>query len=336
MLELSTFQIVIIITAYLFTGINGFQDGSNIIATIVTSRTLTPKQALAFACIGEFIGAVTLGTAVALTIGHGIIDVSAISTLDLRIILFSALLAGIIWNLFNFFCALPASSSHALIGGMVGACLVCCGLTQVLWKSILFLVILPLFLTPIIGIVSGYICMKFTLACLKARSPAVNGILKKVQVLTLFFLSSSHGSNDAQKTMGIITIITAGYVPKSDFSIDSWVVFSCGLAIAIGISLGGWKVIKTVGEQIYRLLPLHSFNSQLTSGLIIQFSSILGFPVSTSHVVGSTIMGTGAGYQLHSVKWTVAKNILKTWLITLPATVVISAVIAYVLKYFIL
>ena len=207
MLDLSTFQIVIIVTAYLFTVINGFQDGSNIIATIVTSRTLTPKQALFFACIGEFVGAVSLGTAVALTIGQGIIDVGSISTQDLRIVLFSALLAGISWNLFNWLCALPASSSHALIGGMVGACIVCCGFTHVLWKSILFLVILPLFLTPIIGIVSGYICMKFTLACLRSRSPSVNEILKKIQILTLFFLSSSHGSNDAQKTMGIITII---------------------------------------------------------------------------------------------------------------------------------
>ncbi len=336
MLDFSTFQIVIIITAYLFTGINGFQDGSNIIATIVTSRTLTPKQALVFACIGEFIGAVTFGTAVALTIGQGIINVSGIDTQNLRIILFSALLAGITWNMVNWLCALPASSSHALIGGMVGACIVCCGISQVLWKSILFLVILPLFLTPIIGIVSGYICMKFTLACLRSRSPGVNEILKKIQVLTLFFLSSSHGSNDAQKTMGIITIVTASSVPGSSFSIEPWVVFSCGLAISLGISLGGWKVIKTVGQQIYRLLPLHSFNSQLTSGLIIQISSFFGFPVSTSHVVGSTIMGTGAGYQVHSVKWNVAKNILKTWLITLPATIVISAVIASVMKYFIL
>ena len=136
--------------------------------------------------------------------------------------------------------------------------------------------------------------------------------------------------------MGIITIVIASSVPGSDFHIEPWVVFSCGFAIALGISLGGWKVIKTVGEQIYRLLPLHSFNSQLTSGIIIQLSSLLGFPVSTSHVVGSTIMGTGAGYQLHSVKWTVAKNIIKAWLITLPATISISSVIAYVLKYFIL
>lgn len=336
MFDLSSFQIIIIITAYLFTGLNGFQDGSNIIATIVTSRTLTPKQALVFACIGEFVGAVSLGTAVALTIGKGIIDVSLVSRQDLWIIFLSALLSGIIWNLANWLYGLPASSSHALIGGMVGACIVCCGIKFVLWKSILFLVILPLFLTPIIGIISGYICMKFTLACLRARSPSVNEVLKKVQVLTLFFLSSSHGSNDAQKTMGIITIVIASSIPGSDFHIEPWVVFSCGFAIALGISLGGWKVIKTVGEQIYRLLPLHSFNSQLTSGIIIQLSSYLGFPVSTSHVVGSTIMGTGAGYQLHSVKWTVAKNIIKAWLITLPATISISSVIAYILKYFIL
>ena len=193
MFDLSSFQIIIIITAYLFTGLNGFQDGSNIIATIVTSRTLTPKQALVFACIGEFVGAVSLGTAVALTIGTGIIDVSSVSQQDLWIIFLSALLSGIIWNLVNWLYGLPASSSHALIGGMVGACIVCCGIKFVLWKSILFLVILPLFLTPIIGIISGYICMKFTLACLRARSPSVNEVLKMVQVLTLFFLSSSHG-----------------------------------------------------------------------------------------------------------------------------------------------
>ena len=136
--------------------------------------------------------------------------------------------------------------------------------------------------------------------------------------------------------MGIITIITASYIPGSYFKIEPWVIFTCGFAIALGISLGGWKVIKTVGQQIYRLLPLHSFNSQLTSGFIIQLSSLFGFPVSTSHVVGSTIMGTGAGYQVHSVKWNVAKNILKTWIITLPATMAISAVIAYILKYLVL
>jgi PiT family inorganic phosphate transporter len=311
----------IIIIALLFALINGFHDGCNVIATIVTSRSMSPRRALVLACIAEFIGATALGTAVALTIGKGILSsqVFALPMITIQEILLSTLIGAILWNLITWFIGLPSSSSHALVGGMVGSGVVSIGLSGVMWKSFFFKVILPLLMAPLLGFIGGIIIMKLSVAIFRNRKPSITIVFKKVQALTMMFLAGSHGSNDAQKAMGIIALsLTA--CGSGSFSVPPWVMLSCAAAISIGLSFGGWRIIKTIGKQVSKMTPLHSFDSQISSGIIIYFSSVLGFPVSTTQIVGSSVMGVGAGYKAKSVRWSITKDILTAWLITIPAT----------------
>jgi PiT family inorganic phosphate transporter len=316
----------IIIIALLFALINGFHDGCNVIATIVTSRSMSPRRALVLACIAEFIGAIALGTAVALTIGKGILSsqVFALPMITIQKILLSTLIGAILWNLITWFIGLPSSSSHALVGGMVGSGVVSIGLSGVMWKSFFFKVILPLLMAPLLGFIGGIIIMRLSLAIFRNRKPSISIVFKKVQALTMIFLAGSHGSNDSQKAMGIIALsLTA--CGSGSFSVPPWVMLSCAAAISIGLSFGGWRIIKTIGKQVSKMTPLHSFDSQISSGIIIYFSSILGFPVSTTQIVCSSVMGVGAGYKAKSVRWSITKDILTAWLITIPATGLMAA-----------
>ena len=316
----------IIIIALLFALINGFHDGCNVIATIVTSRSMSPRRALVLACIAEFIGAITLGTAVALTIGKGILSsqVLALPMITIQKILLSTVIGAILWNLITWFIGLPSSSSHALVGGMVGSGVVSIGLSGVMWKSFFFKVILPLLMAPLLGFIGGIIIMRLSLAIFRNRKPSITIVFKKVQALTMIFLAGSHGSNDSQKAMGIIALSLTAYGSES-FSVPSWVMLSCAAAISVGLSFGGWRIIKTIGKQVSKMTPLHSFDSQISSGIIIYFSSIFGFPVSTTQIVGSSVMGVGTGYKAKSVRWSITKDILTAWLITIPATGLMAA-----------
>lgn len=316
----------IIIIALLFALINGFHDGCNVIATIVTSRSMSPRRALVLACIAEFIGAIALGTAVALTIGKGILSsqVFALPMITIQKILLSTVIGAILWNLITWFIGLPSSSSHALVGGMVGSGVVSIGLSGVMWKSFFFKVILPLLMAPLLGFIVGIIIMRLSLAIFRNRKPSITIVFKKVQALTMIFLAGSHGSNDSQKAMGIIALSLTAYGSES-FSVPPWVMLSCAAAISVGLSFGGWRIIKTIGKQVSKMTPLHSFDSQISSGIIIYFSSILGFPVSTTQIVGSSVMGVGAGYKARSVRWSITKDILTAWLITIPATGLMAA-----------
>ena len=316
----------IIIIALLFALINGFHDGCNVIATIVTSRSMSPRRALVLACIAEFIGAIALGTAVALTIGKGILSsqVFALPMITIQKILLSTVIGAILWNLITWFIGLPSSSSHALIGGMVGSGVVSIGLSGVMWKSFFFKVILPLLMAPLLGFIVGIIIMRLSLAIFRNRKPSITIVFKKVQALTMIFLAGSHGSNDSQKAMGIIALSLTPYGSES-FSVPSWVIVSCAAAISVGLSFGGWRIIKTIGKQVSKMTPLHSFDSQISSGIIIYFSSIFGFPVSTTQIVGSSVMGVGTGYKAKSVRWSITKDILTAWLITIPATGLMAA-----------
>lgn len=316
----------IIIIALLFALINGFHDGCNVIATIVTSRSMSPRRALVLACIAEFIGAIALGTAVALTIGKGILSsqVFALPMITIQKILLSTVIGAILWNLITWFIGLPSSSSHALIGGMVGSGVVSIGLSGVMWKSFFFKVILPLLMAPLLGFIVGIIIMRLSLAIFRNRKPSITIVFKKVQALTMIFLAGSHGSNDSQKAMGIIALSLTAYGSES-FSVPPWVMLSCAAAISVGLSFGGWRIIKTIGKQVSKMTPLHSFDSQISSGIIIYFSSIFGFPVSTTQIVGSSVMGVGTGYKAKSVRWSITKDILTAWLITIPATGLMAA-----------
>jgi PiT family inorganic phosphate transporter len=316
----------IIIIALLFALINGFHDGCNVIATIVTSRSMSPRRALMLACIAEFIGAIALGTAVALTIGKGILSsqVFALPMITIQKILLSTVIGAILWNLITWFIGLPSSSSHALVGGMVGSGVVSIGLSGVMWKSFFFKVILPLLMAPLLGFIGGIIIMRLSLAIFRNRKPSIAIVFKKVQALTMIFLAGSHGSNDSQKAMGIIALSLTAYGSGS-FSVPPWVMVSCAAAISVGLSFGGWRIIKTIGKQVSKMTPLHSFDSQISSGIIIYFSSIFGFPVSTTQIVGSSVMGVGTGYKAKSVRWSITKDILTAWLITIPATGLMAA-----------
>lgn len=326
-------ETVIIITALAFAVINGFHDGCNVMATIISSRSMAPKKALLFACLFEFIGAVAFGTAVAMTVGQDVLS-SALFGLpagQFQTILISALAAGIAWNLLTWFFGMPSSSSHALIGGLVGAGLAAFGLDAVNWQPLLRRVLIPLLVAPPLAFVGAFLLMKLTIGFFRNYPPGIAVFFKKVQFFSMAFLAAGHGSNDAQKSMGVIALaLMAG--GAATLRIPPWTVLACALAISVGLSFGGWRIIRTLGKDISKMTPLHSFNSQIASGLIIFFASVLGFPVSMTQIVASTVMGAGAGNRIKSVRWHVARNIVSAWLVTIPATALIAAVMVIIIK----
>ena len=238
----------------------------------------------------------------------------------------------VIWNVLTWIIGLPSSSSHALIGGLVGASLVKGGLYSVEWNNLLNKVILPLFLAPVIGFVSGFLLMKLSIAMFRNHNPSVAKVFKTIQGASMMLLAAGHGSNDAQKAMGIIAIALAAN-PLQVMQVPYWVIVACAGAITLGLSVGGWRIIKTISKQVSKITPLHSFDSQLSSGVTVYLSSKYGFPVSTTQIVGSSIMGVGAGYKVKSVRWAIAKNILSAWLFTIPASAVFAAIICFLFKF---
>lgn len=320
--------------ALLFDFSNGFHDAANVVATIITTRALSPRKALLMAAICEFIGPFIFGTAVAQTIGKNIIDVSTFGPKGLELsisLLIAALIGAIAWNLITWFFGLPSSSSHALIGGLTGAMLVAYGPDKILWKGFLY-VIASLFLSPILGLLFGIFFLKRTLHFFRDATPQANHFFNRMQIFSSFALSLSHGANDAQKSMGVImmALVILGFSPT--FNIPLWVVASCATAIALGTASGGWRIIKTMGSKIYRLRQIHAFCAQTSSAVVILGAALLGGPVSTTHVVSSSIMGVGAGQRISAVRWTVAKNIIIAWFITIPASAVMAGLSFFLIR----
>jgi PiT family inorganic phosphate transporter len=278
------------------------------------------------AALCEFIGPFLFGTAVAHTIGKNIVDISAFDTkmIDLPVFIIIAMLVGAIsWNLITWFFGIPSSSSHALVGGMVGTVLIAYGPDKIIWKGLLY-VVASLILSPLLGLLFGTLFLKATLHLSRNATPRANLFFNRMQILSSIALALSHGANDAQKSMGLITLslVILGISPT--FHIPFWVIFSCATAIALGTASGGWRIIKTLGSKIYRLRPVHAFCAQTASATVILGAALLGGPVSTTHVVSSSIMGVGAGQRISAVRWGVAKNIIVAWFITIPASGVIS------------
>jgi inorganic phosphate transporter, PiT family len=270
----------------------------------------------------EFIGPFVFGTAVAQTIGKNIIDISTFDPkmVDLSIaLLIAALVGAIAWNLITWFWGLPSSSSHALIGGMVGAVLVAYGPDKIIWKGLLY-VIFVLFFSPVLGLVFGTVFFKLTLYLARNSTPSAKFFFNRMQILSSMALALSHGANDAQKSMGLITLSLVILGFSKTFHIPFWVIFACASAIALGTASGGWRIIKTLGSKIYRLRSVHAFCAQTSSAVVILAAALLGGPVSTTHVVSSSIMGVGAGQRISAVRWGVAKNIILAWFITIPAS----------------
>ena len=318
--ELHASLIIVLILAVIFDFFNGFHDAANAIATSVSTRVLSPRQAIIMAAILNMLGALT-GTAVAKTVGSGIIDPAAVTQLTI----ISALIAAIFWNIITWYLALPTSSSHALIAAIIGSGVAATGKYSVLkWEGI-EKVFSGLVFSPLVGFIVGLAFMVLLMWLLR-RTPqsAVTKRFKRWQIISAAFMAYSHGSNDAQKTMGIITmaLVAGGYLHT--FSVPIWVIILCALTMAAGTAGGGWKIIKTLGMKLANLKPVHGFAAEMSAATVIEVASRIGLPLSTTHVISSTIMGVGASKRFSAVKWGVGGNIVMAWVITFPACAVMA------------
>ncbi|MFC2063467.1 anion permease [Chloroflexota bacterium] len=327
---MTTLVIIVIILALVFDFLNGVHDSSNVVATMISSRAFSPRLALGVTAIANFVGPFIFGVAVAETIGHDIVSSVSINSQ----VLIAALLSAIVWNLLTWFFGFPSSSSHALIGGLIGAVIYSAG-----WEAILLggleKVLIALFASPIIGFIFGFVLLRLIMRLSWRASPRINTFFKKSQMFTAITLALSHGTNDAQKTMGIITLalVTGGYL--QEFSVPLWVIVLCAAMIALGTAMGGWKLIRTLGGKFYKIKPVDGFASQLAGAAVIIGASLVGGPVSTTQVVSSSIMGVGAAERVNKVRWSVAKEIIMAWVLTIPATILLGAGFTLALKWLI-
>ncbi len=327
---MSPILIAVIVLALSFDFLNGIHDSSNIVATMISSRAFSPRVALWTIAVAEFSGPFIFGVAVADTIGHEVVDPKTITT---EIVL-AALIAAILWNLLTWFLGFPSSSSHALIGGIVGAVTIGAGWHAVqmrgLWK-----ILIPLLTSPIIGFVIGFLVLKLMTALCWDATPRINNVFKRSQMVTGIALALSHGTNDSQKTMGVITLalVTAGYLKA--FTVPIWVILMCATMIALGTATGGWRLIRTLGGKIFKIRAIDGFSSQLTSAAVILGASLIGGPVSTTQVVSSSIIGVGTAERANKVRWSVAQEIVTAWILTLPASALVAAGVYWVLTRFI-
>ncbi len=312
--------IAFIAAALIFDFLNGFHDSANIVATMISSRAMSPRRAMLLSAMAHLAGPFLFGVAVATTIGHEVVQPHA-STIQ---VVLAALLAAIGWNLITWFLGIPSSSSHALVGGLIGAAIMGHGLGAVQLSG-LAKVVAALLLSPLVGLVGGYALMKLVLFLARGASPSINRFFKRSQTITALGLALSHGANDAQKTMGIITMGMVASGALAQFRVPLWVVAASAGAIALGTSLGGWRIIRTLGGKFYKIRPVHSFTAQITSAAVILGAALLGGPVSTTQVVSSAILGIGSAERLSKVRWGVAGSIVAAWLLTIPASGLFAA-----------
>jgi PiT family inorganic phosphate transporter len=314
--------VFLIVVALIFDYINGFHDAANSIATVVSTRVLTPGKAVIWAAFFNFIAAFTFGTAVAKTVGSGLVDINIITFA----VIFAGLMGAIIWDLITWYYGLPTSSSHALIGGYAGAAIAKAGWGAIIpagWtKTLIFIV-----LAPMIGLTLGFLLMVLILWVFRGTSPGrVDGWFRRLQLVSAAAYSLGHGGNDAQKTMGIIAgvLFAGGYI--SEFRIDMWVVLSAHAAIALGTLSGGWRIIHTMGSKITKLQPVGGFAAETAGAISLFTATNLGVPVSTTHTITGAIIGVGSIRRLSAVRWGVAGKIVWAWILTIPASAAIAAV----------
>ena len=348
------FLIVVLVVVLVFTYTNGFHDAANAIATVVSTKVLTPRQAVILAAITNFVGALG-GTAVAKTIGAGMVDAHFITIYTI----FCAMLAGIFWNLLTWYYGIPSSSSHALIGGLLGAAVATAknDFSVILWsypktdpktgqvamEGLYYKVIVPMISSPILGFVGGFILMGILFALTRNWRPMwVNRIFSKAQLLSSTYMGWAHGFADGQKTMGImaLALFAAGksvdwqhapswlqFLNTPKFEIATWVKCICGIAMAAGTYIGGWRIIQTLGHKLVRMKPIHGFAAECTGATILYVAGILGMPVSTTHAITTSIMGVGCARRFSALNYTLVERILWAWVLTIP----ISGLIAYAL-----
>lgn len=342
---------LVMIVAFLFEYVNGFHDSANAISTVVSTKALSPRRAIIYAASLDFVGAF-FGTHVAHTIGAGMVAPESVT----QLVILCALLGAVTWNLLTWYLGLPSSSSHALIGGLLGAAVTHAyfrldkayelilrmpsfkfehpALDVINGHNVIYKVLLPMICSPVLGFVVGFLVILILLKIFhKMRPELLNRLFRKLQIFSSGFLAFSHGSNDAQKTMGIITLalMTAGVVQNKTFEIPVWVICACAMTLALGTMTGGWKIIRTMSSKVIKMKPIHGFSVETASASIILTASHFGFPVSTTHIISTAIVGVGSMVKVSAVKWGMVKNIVVAWVCTIPACMALSAGFYFIL-----
>ena len=327
--------ILAVIVALAFDFMNGFHDSANAISTVVATRVLTPGQAVLMAAVGNLIGPLFFSTAIAATIGKGIIDTKAIQAIvpaeTFVVMIMAALLGAIFWDLVTWYFGIPVSSSHALIGGLIGAAIVAVGPAYLLAPGIgnvlIFMVV-----SPVLGFIAAYLLGLLVMRIVSHQPPEkVNPLFRKLQLASAFFYSLTHGTNDAQKTMGIITILLVAGGFLSTFDVPLWVILAAHTSISLGTLFGGWRIVRTMAHKITHLKPYQGFCAETAGGLVLANMAGLGIPVSTTHAISGSIMGVGATQGVRSVRWGVSRGIIGAWIITIPISAAVAGLAYLVL-----
>ncbi len=326
-----TLLVAIILVALVFDFLNGFHDAANSIATVVSTRVLSPQIAVVWAAVFNFVAAFVLGTHVAKTIGKGMIDLSVVT----QDVILAGLVGAIFWNLLTWYYGIPVSSSHALVGGYAGAAIAKAGFGSILWsgwtKTLIFIV-----LAPTLGLILGFLMMVAVSWIFRRTRPLqVDRLFRRLQLLSAACYSLGHGGNDAQKTMGIITglLVASGYLEK--FEVPLWVILVSHAAIALGTLFGGWRIVRTMGTRITRLQPVGGFCAETAGAITIVGATLGGIPVSTTHTITGAIMGVGATKRLSAVKWGLAGRILWAWVLTIPVAAFVAAAVYLAIHHFV-
>jgi len=314
--------ITLIVLALFYAFFNGYRDSSSVLAGVIASRAMRPSVALYLVAGAELIAPFIFGSAVARSVSTGLVNADAISLSTVLI----AMIAAVLWNLFTWWRGIPSSSTHALIGGLVGATWAIHGSRALLTGGLIYAV-LPLLIAPLIGFVLGYVGMGLLLAAFRDATPRVNSVFRRVQIATAVFLAMSNSANDSHKSMGIIALglVLAGKAPE--FGVPLWVLAACAAAMALGASRGDWRQIRNLGGKVFRIRPLNALDSQLASAMVVFAASAFGLPVSTSHIISTSLMGSGASERVNKVRWHIAGEMATAWILTIPATMAVAAAI---------
>ncbi|MDD6181068.1 MAG: inorganic phosphate transporter [Desulfovibrionaceae bacterium] len=332
MFEIPLLLIAIVLLALLFDVTNGAHDCANAIATVVSTKVLTPRTAVAMAAILNLMGAL-IGTEVAKTLGAGIVNADVVA--GSHILVLAALCGAIAWNCITWFFGIPSSSSHALIGGLIGAAVADVGFDSLNGASIVSKVLIPLVVSPLAGFTAGFLLMWLIyIICGHIRRQKVNRTFYHLQVLSAGLMATSHGLNDAQKTMGVITLALVIFGQIETVEVPLWVKLACASAMSLGTAMGGWKIVKTMGHKIFKLEPVHGFAAESAAALVISSASLVGAPISTTHTISACIFGVGSTKRLSAVRWGVAGHLITAWVLTIPAAAAVSWVCFEILNLF--
>lgn len=323
--------VIVVLLAWAFDFINGFHDTANAIATVVSTKVLSPMVAVTMAGVMNFAGAL-LGTEVAATIGRGLVDQNLVT----MTVVIATLLGAILWNIITWYKGLPTSSSHALIGSLMGAMYFSAqgGFSSVNWDGVMGKVVIPMFTSPVAGMIVGFILMVLLTWLVFRRSVVkVNATFGKLQILSASLMALSHGHNDAQKSMGIIALALVAYQPAAEFHVPYWVILSCALFMGLGTMCGGWRIIRTMGTRMIQLQPVHGFAAETSAAGIIMVASHYGIPLSTTQIISTSIMGVGMAKRASALKWGIVGRIMGAWFLTIPFTFMVSGAIIKLLEY---